>query len=280
MAKALGGALLYFRICARGPYCLSANLLNFYDRRYASYGPQAHKCGSKGVPLYLQKFLIILGIVFFSNVVFATADNNTKKLEFHAGEHFEILPNLVRSSPEVMQLIKKDNNPVKYKPQVVMFFNYGCYGCWRINKDFKLWAKNNSKKASVYVFPVVLGKMWENLAQLYYLNEELFSKDDGESIFVAIHQNHTPLWIESEVLKFYEQRNIRKEVTLEKYKSFNIDRKMKQAISIAKAYKVFVTPNIIINGKNNSYMINFAMVPDPETLFKVIDYLIKENPTK
>ena len=47
---------------------------------------------------------------------------------------------------------------------------------------------------------------------------------------------------------------------------------------MATQYKIIITPNVIVNGKNNSYMVNFSMVPNSETLFKVINYLIENNP--
>ena len=60
---------------------------------------------------------------------------------------------------------------------------------------------------------------------------------------------------------------------------FRSDRKIKKAIEMSNNYKVALTPNIIVNAKQNSYVVNFSMVPDPETLFKVVDYLIQNHPT-
>ncbi len=124
-----------------------------------------------------------------------------------------------------------------------------------------------------------MNNVWESFAKIYYVNQELLPNDDGEEIFVGFHQDHKKLWLESEMIKFYEKKNISKEHFLKTYHSFDVERKVKKAMEITKMYNVRVTPNIIVNVEKNSYMINFTMIPNVETLFKVIDYLIKEHPS-
>lgn len=199
---------------------------------------------------------------------------------FVAGEHYTILrttgiTNLSfdKSSPENSQ------SKITSNPQVIMFFNYGCYGCWRVNKDFTAWRLTHNKAIDIYYYPVAFNDIWESFAKFYYVNKELQPNDDSEDIFVGIHSDHKKLWLESEMINFYSKKNISKERFLNIYHSFDIERKVKKSMEIAKMYDVHVTPNIVVNVKNMSYMINFTMVQNIETLFKVIDYLIKENPS-
>ena len=225
-------------------------------------------------------FIILLNLLFGSSRIFASAAPVSKVEEpiFIAGEHFQILSNNVRYSTTAA--VDSTTNKSKYKPQVIMFFNYGCFGCRQINQEFNKWKRLNANKVDIYRCPVAFNKPWENLAKLYYVQQEFFPNDDGEKIFSEIYDARKQLWLESEMINFYAQHNVSKDIFLKKYLSFDVDRKVKKAIETATQYKVMITPNVIVNGKNNNYMVNFSMVQDSETLFKVINYLLKANPTK
>ncbi|MGD0465274.1 MAG: thioredoxin domain-containing protein [Gammaproteobacteria bacterium] len=223
-------------------------------------------------------FIILLNFLFGSSWILASAipANKANEPTFIAGEHFKVLSSKIRYP--AISIADSIPDKSKYKPQVIMFFNYGCFGCRQINQEFNKWKQLNSNKIDIYRCPVAFNKPWENLAKLYYVQQELFPNDDGEKIFSEIYDSRKQLWLEQEMVNFYERYNISKDVFFKKYLSFDVDRKVKKAIEIAAQYKVIITPNVIINGKNNSYMVNFSMVQDPETLFKVINYLVKANP--
>jgi len=222
---------------------------------------------------YLLICLTVI-IKFFSGI--AIADPS----EFTAGEHYKILKSagLSMLPSATVGSINDSVAKVSKKPQVLMFFNYACYGCWLVNKDFISWKNANNGKVGVYYYPVAFNNIWENMAKCYYVNKELWPDDDGEEMFLGIHRDHKKLWIESEMINFYAQKEITKDRFLQKYQSFDVERKVKKSIEIAKMYEIHITPSIVINGEKNSYMVNFTMVKDPEMLFKVMDYLIKENP--
>ncbi len=220
--------------------------------------------------LFLIKCLFII-ILFFNGAIAGAKSNNVPI--FKAGEHFQILPS------SMCYLTSTKAYAIKFIPKVIVFFNYGCFGCKQMNQEFNRWKKINKTKVEIYRYPVCFNKPWENLAKLYYVQQELFPNDDGEQIFQEIYANNKRLWLETEMIEFYEKRRISKEVFLKKYHSFDIDRKIKKAIEMSNNYKVALTPNIIVNAKQNSYVVNFSMVPDPETLFKVVDYLIQNHPT-
>lgn len=223
---------------------------------------------------FLYRYLIII-LLLITNNAFATTKQGSAPA-FIAGEHFQILPsnlNYIGSSSDRVDSITN-------KPKIIVFFNYGCFGCKQMNQHFNKWKNINQNKVEIYRYPVAFNKPWESLAKLYYTTLELFPQDDGEAIFQAIYNNNKRLWIEAEMIDFYEKRNITKDVFVEKYNSFAVNRKLKKAIEMANNYKILVTPNIIVVGKNNSYMVNFTMVSEPETLFKVIDYIIKNNPAR
>lgn len=197
--------------------------------------------------------------------------------EFIAGEHFKELHAPKISSFQFLDVANNDKLTTN-KPQVLMFFNYGCHGCWLINKDFLAWQAANKQRFNIVCVPVASNDVWESLAKLYYVNQELILKDNHEEIFSSIHRDRKKLWLESEIVNFYAQKHIDPQKVLKSYHSFDVARKVKKSIEAASVYGVSVTPNVILNVAKNSYMINFTMVKNPETLFKVIEYLIKESP--
>ncbi len=223
-------------------------------------------------------FVFLLNFLFIYNNSFASTI--AKEQHFIAGEHFKILPQNLHNSPELDKLFINNTSSVVIKPQVIMFFSYGCLGCRQVNKEFNKWERSKGSKVVIHRYPVSFNKPWESLAKFYYTHQEFFPNNDGEQIFTEIYNNNKRLWLESEMINFYEKLNIPKDQVLKKYNSFDIDRKVKKATEIANYYKIGITPNIIVNGKNNSYMVNFSMVPDPQTLLQVVNYLLQKNPNK
>lgn len=219
----------------------------------------------------LSIILLNLFFIIYTNAGIANSPSSSKEQQFVAGEHYQILPQNKNyfMAPDAADKI---NN----KPQVIMFFSYGCFGCRQLNKEFNKWEKLNNSRVRVDCYPVAFNNAWENLAKLYYVHQAFFPKSDREEIFFEIYDNRNKLWLESEMINFYEQRyKISKEKFLIKYHSFDVDRKIKKAKEMSSYYNIFATPNIIINNKKRSYMVNFSMVPDAETLFKVVNYLTK-----
>lgn len=226
----------------------------------------------------IKKYIrLIICLVFIIDVFSGITIANPS--EFVAGEHFKTLrtfgatkKNLGNVPYEIL------NAKSKHKPQIMMFFSYGCHGCWKINKYFTDWCIANKNNIEVLWVPVAYNNVWEGLAKLYYVNKELGFTEDHEEIFARVNRDYKKLWLESEVLNFYAKKNIAQDQVLKIYNSFDVARKIKKAIDVANFYEVHLTPNIILHVQKNSYMINFTMVQNVEDLFKVIDYLIKVNP--
>jgi protein-disulfide isomerase len=220
-----------------------------------------------------------LAMVVFAKIV------NAHPHQFKSGEHFKILHNVVRPSLPEEKITPKDQSGLTSgnlksteKPQVIIFFNYGCYGCWVLNKDMKPWQEQHQTKIDFQYCPVVHNSLWEKLARFYYVNKALLPSQVEDEVFSSIHNQRRKLWLEAEMINFYTEKKISAENFLQKYKSFDVDRKIQKAKEAANAYEINVTPNIIVNANQKSYMVNLAMVPNLETLFKVIEFIIKENP--
>ena len=228
------------------------------------------------VKLMLKKNTILFLLL---TVVLPTYATSTKDPErFTRGEHFEILRFTQAKHKDKMHLLKEESPKDHNKPQLIMFFNYGCYGCWLVNKKIHLLQQSHKKKLTFLMIPVAFNPTWENLAKVYYLNQQLKPNYKDEDLFKQIHEFHNRIWLEKELTTLYAAKNIQKQNILQLYHSFDVARKVEKAKLIADTYGIKVTPNFILNIKQSSYRINFTMVHDIETLFKIIDYLINNQP--
>lgn len=212
---------------------------------------------------------LIIGQLLYVSPIFG------KLSQFTEGEHFKKISLTNTKNLEVQQSSAEFKNPSL--PNIMIFFNYGCYGCWIMNKHFNDWTKKNPNKVNISYYPVAFNDMWNKLAKLYYVNKELNVYTD-EEVFYQIHgEPHKALWIESEMIDFYAKKNISKERILELFHSFDIERKIKNSLQLVKVFNINLTPDVIIQFKNNSYLVNLTMVPDLKNLFEVIEYLISHN---
>ncbi len=216
---------------------------------------------------WLIKLTVIISFLF--QIAIGSESN-----EFVEGEHFKRISVLNQINLPSYKIESQTNHNI---PQISIFFNYGCYGCWIFNKHFNVWLAAQKSQVNVSYYPVAFNEIWEILAKLYYVNKQLKTYTNDE-MFNQIHEQHKRLWIESEMVAFYGQKQINKSKIINLYNSFDVARKTKNAIEISKKYNINITPNIIINFKNNSYMVNLTMVKDIDTLFKVIEHLIKFTP--
>lgn len=221
----------------------------------------------------LKKYLVILGKVWFIISAFLGIATATESNLFQEGEHYIKISAFSKQYDQTHSAIATINYPEE--PQIMVFFNYGCYGCWIMNKRFADWVKLNPKNININYYPVAFNKIWEDLAKLYYVNKELKVYSD-EEVFNQIHGSiRKPLWVTTEMIEFYGRKKINKEHLLDLFNSFDIARKVKISGDLAKTFNINLTPNVVIKFKHNSYMVNLSTVEDIDTLFKVLEYLIK-----
>ncbi len=195
---------------------------------------------------------------------------------FIEGQDYAKLPETIRSNPDVEQLLMTDPNKV----QVLFFFSYGCHGCEMFHTPFEKWAaqhrKDKKNKIAIYVYPVSFNLQWQQLAKLYYVRETLDPSGKlHAAIFTAIHKNGLKLWQEPTMQKFFVQHGYTPAQFTQAFNSFNVNRMLKRAEDLTKAYGIVVTPDIVINGAVNSYRVDLSKVGNNiDRLLKVMDYLV------
>ncbi len=205
--------------------------------------------------------------------------NQEKAALFVEGQDYIRLPNKTRENTDVQQLMAADPNKV----QVLFFFSYGCHGCEMFHTPFEKWAARQSKqpdnKIVFYRYPVSFNPQWAMLAKMYFVMETLDPKGKlNNAIFNSIHKDGLKLWQESVMKKFFIKHGFTGQQFDAAFTSFNVNRQVKRADEISKAYGIVITPDIVVNGPTASYKLDLAKKGStPEQLFRVLDYLIKRE---
>jgi thiol:disulfide interchange protein DsbA len=167
-----------------------------------------------------------------------------------------------------------------HKVQVLFFFSYGCHGCEMFHTPFDQWAVKQRKapknKAAIYVYPVSFNAHWAMLAKLYYVMENLdpAGKLNG-AIFTAVLKNGIKLWDPEVMKKFFIQNGYTAKQFDQAYNAFNVNRQVKRADDISKAYSIIATPDIIINGPVHSYKLDLVKAGNNiQRLLDIVNYLV------
>lgn len=221
---------------------------------------------------YIKNILVLCIVFWLPTQVFAADPKNL----FIEGQDYIKLPDKVRDTPESAQLLNAD----PHKVQVLFFFSYGCHGCEIFHTPFQKWAKQQlsvpNSKVAVYVYPVSFNPQWHMLAKLYYVMQTLDPQGKlTEPIFTAVLKNRIKLWDPLVMKKFFAQHGFSATQFDQAYNSFNVNRQVKRADDISKAFTIIVTPDIVINGPVNSYKLDLSKAGNNSArLLQILDYLV------
>lgn len=195
---------------------------------------------------------------------------------FVEGQDYIRMPDSTRKNPYVEQLLMSD----PHKVQVLFFFSYGCHGCEMFHAPFEQWAAkqraNPKNKLAMYVYPVSFNVLWAALAKVYYIATALEPSGKlNTAIFTAVQKKGLKLW-EPEVLKKFLMQNGYTGVQIEQASnSFMVNRQVKRADDLSKAYSVTATPDVIINGPVHSYKIDMAKAGNNiPRMIDILNYLV------
>lgn len=219
-------------------------------------------------------FLLVLLVPTLSIAVPEITPNKTNL--FVEGQDYIRLNDNMRKNPYVQQLLTSD----PHKVQVLFFFSYGCHGCEMMHTPFEAWAEKQLKtpknKTAIYIYPVSFNVQWAALARLYYVAQAL--EPSGKltnTIFTALHKKGIKLWEPEVMKKFFLQNGFTNMQIDQAYNSFNVNRQVKRADDISKAYNITATPDVIINGPVHSYKLDMAKAGNNiPRMIEIINYLV------
>lgn len=198
---------------------------------------------------------------------------------FVEGRDYIKLPDSIRNKPEAEQLLMA--NP--HKVQVLFFFSYACHGCHLLDAPFQKWSaqqlKNSKNKVAIYVYPVSFNAPWAMLAKMYYINQTLDPTNNlNEIIFNGVQKQGLRLWEPQIMKRFFVQHGYNINAVDIAASSFTVNRLVKRADDISKAYNIIATPDIVINGPVHSYKLDLSKAGnDIDRVFRVLDYLVAKE---
>lgn len=215
--------------------------------------------------------LLLCCCVIFSSVVGAEGTNNT---HYEAGKQYLRLEPAMIANPHIQQLIAE--NPGKL--QVIEFFSYACFWCWRLRPFIDEWVTHKPDTVVYYQFPVSFNKKWEVLAKAYYIAKALGKTKELEpKFFEDIQQKHIDLSDEKLLAAFFVHHGVSEKQFQYLYRSFTVNRELKQANDLANAYHISVSPVIILNAPSGSYLLNAKLAGSEQELITLLNYLVSRE---
>ena len=185
---------------------------------------------------------------------------------FKAGEHYDILPQLVRTAtPEKIEI-----NEV---------FSYGCGHCFDFQSKLHPWVNKLPADVDFQSTPAVWQLKIEHYARAYYAAKVLGVLDKVHMpIFDAIHVKKEPIKKQSDFEAIFSAAGVSKEKFASVFNSFGTTSMVNQAKSRVRAYRVRGTPEIIVNGK---YRVSTTKAGGFSGMLNVAEFLIaKERAAK
>jgi len=207
----------------------------------------------------------ILGLYSGSSAVVATENINQPYLQ---------LADTLRSNVKLQTFLAKENFS---QVQVIMFFNYACFWCSKVNTPFQVWKEQNPT-VKTHILPIgMANKNWLVMSKVFFIVQTLepATRDQIETdILQTLYVQRQPAWED----KILENIFVKAGVSLPKfraaYNSFEIYLQSKAADDLAGALGVTSTPNFIVLGPKGMYTTSPAMASGIENVFTVLDQLI------
>ncbi len=161
------------------------------------------------------------------------------------------------------------------KIEVLELFWYRCPHCNTLEVPLQKWLKNGKPENAEYVaFPAVLSSRWEPEARAFYTMEALGLLDELHGkLFYAIHSEHKSVGDMNSLAKWVEEQGYSAQDVIDTYDSFAVNTKLNYAKTMTKNYGIQGVPAVIVDGK---YRTSVSQAGDFETLFEVINYLVKK----
>lgn len=217
----------------------------------------------------IKKIGLLCLILFTMPVIAANED-------FMEGRDYTHLSKNIRTQSAVTNLIKRDPHQV----QVLLFFNYGCSACAKLEPKFEQWvsSQQNNTEVVVYRFPVGYQDQWNMFSKLYFVMMDIEPKKNlNEKIFDAVHNRNLKLWQEEEMRNFFIANGYQAKHFDTVFNSPQIEEQVKYSEKIANAYAIAGTPMIVINGVNSSYLLSIDQADSVERLCEVLNYLVAKE---
>lgn len=158
------------------------------------------------------------------------------------------------------------------KIEVMEVFWYGCPHCHSLEPYLEKWLATKPDNVEFVRLPGVLNQSWVPHARAFYTAQKLGVMDKiHKPLFDALHKDKKPIYTEDALREFFIEQGVDGDAFDKVYRSNEIDTRVKQALVMARNYKLTGVPALIVNGK---YMTSGSLAHSFDNLLKTVDYLV------
>lgn len=183
--------------------------------------------------------------------------------EFVAGRHYFELPRPLKVNPEDKRI------------EVVMFFWYGCGGCYHLDKSLLEWEKTLPKDVYLIRLPALFNQLWARHGQIFLALQALgVDHSVHQAVFESIQRQRKPLLDDKELNGFLAEQGLDVQEFRRVYDSPEIKAQMDRIMKLMAAYGFDSVPVMIVNGK---YRFDFSSSGGLAVILRVADYLIQHE---
>ena len=194
---------------------------------------------------------LLLGTLAATSASAATA--------FVAGKHYQVL-----SAP-----VETRN---RAKIEVVEVFSYGCPHCFHFEPAVAAWRARQAADVDFLHVPAVFNAQFRTLGQAYYSAQVLKVLDRSHTpMFKALHEQNRPLWLNSELARFYAGFGVKEADFTRAFNSFGVRAGIQRSEMLTRAYQINGVPAMVVNGK---YVVDGRMAGSNEGMLQVVDFLV------
>lgn len=191
---------------------------------------------SKGVQRSCALLSTVFALSFVATVLYLPP-LTVEAADYKEGVHYFKLSNKQR-------VPSLDDNKV----EIIEAFWYGCGHCQRYEPLLRKWAKENSDKVTLNLFPVIWNDLTRDHAKLFYVAQALNIVDLMHPIlFDSILLKGNLLRTENQALSIFVKNGVTRAAFQKAWSSFLIKHALARSVKNIKKYEVSGTPTLIIN---------------------------------
>jgi thiol:disulfide interchange protein DsbA len=90
-------------------------------------------------------------------------------------------------------------------------------------------------------------------------------------MFKALHEQNRPLWLNSELARFYAGFGVKEADFTRAFNSFGVRAGIQRSEMLTRAYQINGVPAMVVNGK---YVVDGRMAGSNEAMLQVVDFLV------
>lgn len=159
--------------------------------------------------------------------------------------------------------------------EVLEIFWYGCPHCYSLEPHLEKWLESKPENVEFVRLPGVLNTSWIPHARAFYTAQKLGVLDQiHRPLFDALHRDRKAIFSEGDLREFFEAHGVDGKEFTRVYHSSEVETRLKQALVLARNYKVTGVPALIVNGK---YLTSASLAGNHEDMLKVVDRLVERE---